>query len=58
MYSIKVYEDDVIFRNCIPCYKTIENSDEIKPGLYDLVEGRFYTNQGTGNDFDVGENVY
>ncbi len=58
MYSVKIYEeDDVLFRNLIPCYKMIENSTEIKPGLYDLVEGEFYTNKGTGDDFNIQGNV-
>lgn len=57
-YRAKVYSlqlsDDELKRNFIPCYR---KSDNVK-GLYDIVEGKFYTNQGTGDDFIAGENVY
>ena len=43
-----------INKNFIPCYRKSDNIN----GLYDLVEGKFYTNQGTGDDFIAGENVY
>lgn len=51
LYSMTIYKNDVIIRNFVPCYR---RSDE-KPGLFDLVELKFYTNAGTsGDDFDVG----
>ena len=34
----------------IPCYRKADN----KPGLYDVINDVFYTNQGTGADFGVG----
>ena len=43
IYDYEIY-DDVIIRKFIPCYRKTDN----KSGLYDLVEGKFYTNQGTG----------
>ena len=59
LYDFKLYEGNQIVRKFIPCYKKAENPEENKPGLYDLVEGKFYTNQvTTGNDFTIGESVY
>lgn len=42
--SYKIYQDDVLVRNLIPCYR---KSDSVV-GLYDLVTKTFYTNSGTG----------
>lgn len=52
-YYTKIYDNlnNIIF-NGIPCYRKIDN----KIGLYDLVEGIFYTNQGTGN-FSKGKDM-
>lgn len=36
----------------VPCYRKIDN----KPGMYDVINQVFYTNQGTG-EFEVGGNV-
>lgn len=56
-------------RYYIPCYsktKIIDVNEREQPkgtiGIYDLVEGKFYTNQGTGdfekgNDIDSGERI-
>ncbi len=55
---LKLYRNGNLVKNFIPCYKKAENPEDNKPGLYDLVEGKFYINQGTGDDFIVGENVY
>ena len=49
----KIYNSDVLVRNFIPCYR---KSDSVA-GMYDTVNGVFYTNQGTGS-FVVGNNVY
>lgn len=46
-----LYNNEVLF-NGIPCYRKSDN----KPGLYDLVENKFYTNQGTG-EFIVGPDI-
>ena len=52
MYSCKIYDNDTLVRNFIPCYRNSDN--EI--GLYDTVNNVFYTNQGTG-EFNYGEIV-
>ena len=55
LYKCKIWQGNEITRDFIPCYRKV---DEVK-GLYDLVEGKFYTNQvTTGNDFTIGESVY
>lgn len=51
-YSMKFYDDDVLRRDFIPCYRKSDNVI----GMYDLVEGKFYTNEGTG-EFLKGEEV-
>lgn len=54
IYTCQIYNDDELIRDFIPCYR--KSDSEI--GLYDLVERKFYTNQGTGTflkgaDIDV-----
>lgn len=44
IYYFRLYENDVIIRDFIPCYRKSDN--EI--GLYDIVGNKFYTNQGSG----------
>jgi len=44
LYNFKIYQNDVLIKDFIPCYKKINN--EI--GLYDLVSNTFFTNAGTG----------
>lgn len=44
MYSCKMYYNNVLVRDFIPCYRN--NDNEV--GLYDLVNDVFYTNLGTG----------
>lgn len=55
IYSFNLYENNIIKRYFIPCKTTksvIDVSGKQCPigtkGLYDKVEGKFYTNQGTG----------
>ena len=45
-----------LIRNFIPCYRKADN----KPGLYDTVNGVFYTNANTSatQDFTVGSNKW
>lgn len=43
-YSFKIFDDDTAVRNLIPAIRKSDN----KPGMYDLVTGKFFTNQGTG----------
>ena len=45
IFSLKLYNLDTLIRDFVPCYR---KSDGVI-GLYDLVEQKFYTNQGTGN---------
>ena len=52
LYSCTICENSNYCRNFIPCYRKSDN----KLGLYDLVEGKFYTNQGTG-DFERGKDI-
>ena len=44
LYTFKMYYEDVLVRDFIPCYRNSDN----EVGLYDLVNNVFYTNQGTG----------
>ena len=50
VYGCKIYDNEQLIRNYIPCYR---KSDDIA-GLYDLVNGVFYTNAGAG-EFSIGE---
>lgn len=43
LYSCQIYDNDVLIRDYIPC----KNSDGVV-GLYDAVNGQFYTNAGAG----------
>lgn len=52
LYSCKIYYQDTLVRDFVPCYRKGDNV----AGLYDLVEKKFYTNNGTG-EFLVGENI-
>ena len=52
LYSCKIYDNSVLIRDFVPCYRKADNV----AGLYDLVNGVFYTNAGTGT-FIVGGNV-
>lgn len=49
VYSFQLYQNDVVVRDFIPC----RNSNNVV-GMYDLVEGKFYGNSGTGA-FTAGE---
>ncbi|MDO4962494.1 MAG: hypothetical protein Q4E75_00095 [bacterium] len=48
-YTFKIYKTGKLLRNFIPCYRKVDN----EVGMYDLVEGKFYENQGSG-DFIAG----
>ena len=52
VYYFKIFEDDNLIRNFVPCYRKSDNVI----GLYDTINGVFYTNQGTGT-FGKGSNV-
>lgn len=44
VYFCKIYDNNTLVRNFIPCYRNSDN----EVGLYDTVNNVFYTNQGTG----------
>ena len=44
IYSFKLYDNDVLIRDLIPCYRNSDN----EVGMYDKVNNEFYTNDGTG----------
>lgn len=52
LYACKFYDDGKLVRDFIPCYRESDNVI----GLYDAVNGVFYTNAGTGT-FIKGEEV-
>lgn len=52
LYSCQIYDNGTLVRNFVPCYRKADNV----AGLYDLVNGVFYTNAGTGT-FVVGPDV-
>ena len=63
IYYGELYFEDSIVRNFVPCYSktTVIDVDGVEQpegtvGMYDLVEGKFYTNQGTG-EFIKGPDV-
>ena len=64
VYSLKLYKNSILERDYIPCYSTTSVTDVNDKqctvgtkGLYDLVEGKFYTNQGSGEDFKAGPDI-
>lgn len=54
IYEVTIKENDKIIMHLIPCYRKL---DKVK-GLYDVVEGKFYTNKGTVDDFIAGNDIY
>ena len=52
IYSLDITIDGVKERDFVPCYRKADNVI----GLYDLVYGTFYTNQGSGT-FTKGQDV-
>lgn len=45
LYSSKLYNNNTLVREFVPCRRLSDNV----VGLYEIVEGSFYTNKGTGN---------
>ena len=63
LYSLTIGNSEGMLRNFIPCYCTTtvtnvdgDECDSGTIGLYDTVEGKFYTNKGSGT-FLKGNNV-
>lgn len=52
LYYCKIWNGDILVREMIPCYRKSDS----EAGLYDLVEGTFYTNAGT-EDFRIGKEI-
>lgn len=52
IYYIKIYDNGVLIRDLIPCYRKSDN----KAGVYDILNGVFYGNLGSG-DFNVGGDI-
>lgn len=50
LYYFRVYDGNVCVRDMIPCYRKSDG----KPGLYDIINGVFYTNALNGDDFLLG----
>jgi len=48
-FKYNLLENNILKFYLIPCYRISDN----KPGMYDLVNGAFYTNAGTG-EFILG----
>ena len=55
IYFLKIYDNEKLTKNFIPCYSTTTVTDvnglecpKDTIGLYDIVNGQFYTNQGSG----------
>ena len=49
----KIYDNGTLIRDYVPCYR---NSDK-KPGLFDLKNGQFYTNQASNSEFKIPEDI-
>lgn len=52
LYNLKIYDNDTLVRDFVPCYKKSNNVI----GLYDKVNNTFYTNAGSGS-FVKGSDV-
>lgn len=52
IYSCQISQGNELIRDFIPCYRKLDN----KPGMYDLVNNVFYTNDGT-EEFIIGDNI-
>jgi len=52
LYNCVIEQDDVLVRDFVPCYRKADNV----AGLYDMVNNKFYTNQGT-ESFSVGNKI-
>jgi hypothetical protein len=44
LYRCEIFKNDILVHNLIPALRIAD----LKPGMYDLVTGQFFVNQGTG----------
>lgn len=51
-FGCKIWQENQLVRDYVCCYRKLDN----EPGLYDLANDVFYTNEGTG-EFTVGEDI-
>jgi hypothetical protein len=49
LYKCEIFKNDILVHNLIPALRIADS----KPGMYDLVSGQFFVNQGTG-EFTYG----
>jgi hypothetical protein len=49
LYKCEIFKNDILVQNLIPALRIADS----KPGMYDLVSGQFFVNQGTG-EFTYG----
>lgn len=52
IYYFKFYRNNNLIGDFVPCYR----KSDTKPGMFDLVTGEFFVNQGTG-EFNLGSDV-
>lgn len=52
VYSMKIWQDDVLVRNFVPVL-----ADNMEPGFYDTVEQKLYVSQGISGLWDYGQIV-
>lgn len=52
LHFAEIYDGDTLALQLIPCFR----KSDYEPGLYDVVNGVFYTNQGSGN-FILGPEI-
>lgn len=53
LFYLKISENGNVLHDLIPAYL----NDTNEPGLYDLIDGKFYQNKNTGTSFIAGEVV-
>jgi len=52
IHYMKITENGTVVRHFFPCYR----KSDMKPGMYDTVNGVFYTNAGSG-EFILGPSI-
>lgn len=52
IYYVRIYQDDILIRDLVPCYRLSDNNI----GMYDYISDGFLINQGSGS-FSKGEDT-